>query len=78
MKSMYEWVLNVFILLISSTGVTALIKGIDPAHPPYQTMTGQYGYNQCGTSASRDSRCQSVIFFILRNKMEDENWIEAW
>lgn len=55
-----RWTLRALLLSAWSADVSAIIKGINPASPPYQTMTGQYGYNQCGTQASRDSRCQNV------------------
>ncbi|WAR56081.1 hypothetical protein PtB15_6B826 [Puccinia triticina] len=60
MDHIYNFALRLLILLASSTVVTAIIKGVNPANPPYQTMKGQYGYNQCGTGASADSRCQNV------------------
>ncbi|KNZ48398.1 hypothetical protein VP01_569g6 [Puccinia sorghi] len=60
MKQVSRCTLRVLILSAWSAGVSALIKGINPFNPPYQTMTGQYGYNQCGTKASPDSRCQNV------------------
>ncbi|KNE96843.1 hypothetical protein PSTG_09826 [Puccinia striiformis f. sp. tritici PST-78] len=60
MNMIYENALKLIIFLTSTTRVSALIKGIDPANPPYETMPGQYGYNQCGAGASPNSKCQNV------------------
>ncbi|CAH7666469.1 hypothetical protein BY996DRAFT_4580055 [Phakopsora pachyrhizi] len=43
------------------TYVQANIRGIDVNNPPYQTIPGrQYGYNQCGSQTSSDSKCQNL------------------
>lgn len=61
MKAAFSTFHGLFTIWTSSLEVTALIKGINPANPPYQTRPGrQYGYNQCGSTSSRDSRCQNV------------------
>lgn len=54
--------LRLLLLLLDGSiqTVNGLIKGIDPKRPPYQTKPGQYGYNQCGSIASPNSKCQNV------------------
>ncbi|KAG0143249.1 hypothetical protein CROQUDRAFT_724666 [Cronartium quercuum f. sp. fusiforme G11] len=59
--------MNLFILgipyLILPIIVSAVLSGFNSNHLPYQTdgLRGQYGYNQCGTNATANSRCQNVF-----------------
>lgn len=57
MKSQLALLVLPSVLLPSAS---AVLSGFNSAHLPYQSdpKVGQYGYNQCGTQAKPDSKCQ--------------------
>ncbi|CAH7685320.1 hypothetical protein PPACK8108_LOCUS19820 [Phakopsora pachyrhizi] len=55
----FKVLLLLFLIFVSS--VQANIRGIDVNNPPYQTIPGrQYGYNQCGSQSTSNSKCQNL------------------
>ncbi|KAH9816727.1 hypothetical protein DFH28DRAFT_186992 [Melampsora americana] len=50
----------VFTIAALSGSASAWVKDIDINNPPYKADPGSWGYNQCGTKASPDSKCQNM------------------
>lgn len=61
--------LYLFFSLTLYPGFLSLLTGFNPKNLPYQSdpSGGQYGYNQCGTKAHPDSKCQNLFI----NSAED-------
>lgn len=58
-----------FLSLALYPGTFSLLTGFDPKHLPRQSdpQGHQTGYNQCGTTARPDSKCQNLFIYSAEN-----------